>query len=260
VPAGEDHLVVQAIREGLDYVGASQVGLRLACANRIPHGRGLGSSAAAIVAGLLVARGLVADPGALDDTTVLELATAMEGHPDNAAPALLGGATVAWADGPVRATRVPVHPDVLPVAIVPPYQVPTRRARAVLPRQVSHADAAFQAGRAALLVAALGQQPDLLFPATEDRLHQEYRRAVMPESLALIGALRRRGVAAVVSGAGPSVLALARRTGGVADEGPTTDADAAISAAFGGAMAGWRVLPLPIDLTGAVAQRGVFTP
>jgi len=254
VPEGEDHLVVRAIREGLDHAGASQVGLHLTCTNAIPHGRGLGSSAAAVVAGLLVARGLVAEPESLDDAALLALATAMEGHPDNAAPALLGGVTVAWTDDAVHAARLPVHPDVLPVAIVPPHQLSTRRARGVLPAQVPHADAAFEAGRAALLVEALGRRPDLLFPATEDRLHQEYRRAVMPESLALVGALRARGVAAVVSGAGPTVLALARRTSGL--EGlPTTDADAAIAAAFGGVMAGWRVLPLPVDGDGAVVER-----
>ncbi len=255
VPEGEDHLVVRAIREGLDHAGASQVGLHLTCTNAIPHGRGLGSSAAAVVAGLLVARGLVAEPEALDDAALLALATTMEGHPDNAAPALLGGVTVAWTDDAVRAARLPVHPDVLPVAIVPPHQLSTRRARGVLPAQVPHADAAFEAGRAALLVEALGRRPDLLFPATEDRLHQEYRRAVMPESLALVGALRARGVAAVVSGAGPTVLALARRTSD--PEGlPATDADAAIAAAFGGVMAGWRVLPLPVDGDGAVVERG----
>jgi homoserine kinase len=255
VPTDDEHLVVRAIREGLDHAGASQVGLSLTCTNAIPHGRGLGSSAAAVVAGLLVARALVAEPEALDDDTVLALATAMEGHPDNAAPALLGGVTVAWTDDAVHAVRLPVHPDVLPVAIVPPHQLSTRRARGVLPPQVPHADAAFQAGRAALLVEALCRRPDLLFPATEDRLHQEYRRSVMPQSLALVGALRARGVAAVVSGAGPTVLALARRTAG--PEGlPSTDADAAIAAAFGGVMAGWRVLPLPIDVDGAVVERG----
>ena len=156
VPTDEEHLVVRAIREGLDHAGASQVGLRLECTNKIPHGRGLGSSAGAVVAGLLIARALVAEPEALDDDTVLALASAMEGHPDNAAPALLGGVTVAWTSEEVRAVRIPVHPDVLPVAIVPPHQLSTHRARSVLPAQVPHGDAAFQAGRAALLVEDLG--------------------------------------------------------------------------------------------------------
>lgn len=254
VPDDEQHLVVRAVRLALDHVGASQVGLHLVCHNRIPHGRGLGSSAAAVVAGILAARSLISDPEALDDDTCLGLATQMEGHPDNAAPALLGGATVAWSDDSgVRAARLHVHPDVLPVAVVPPQHLSTRTARSVLPAQVPHGDAAFEAGRAALLVEALGRRPDLLLPATEDRLHQQYRRAVMPDSLALVGALRRQGIAAVVSGAGPTVLVLARRT---ADGG--TDADAAVAAAFGGVMAGWRVLPLPVDPRGAVAERSLL--
>jgi len=260
VPRDEGHLVVQALRAGLDHVGASQVGLRLVCHNRIPHGRGLGSSAAAVVAGLLAARALIAEPAALDDETVLRLATAMEGHPDNAAPAVLGGATIAWSDeAGAHAVRIPVHADLAPVAIVPPHTLSTRTARGVLPAQVPHVDAAFTAGRAALLVEALGRRLDLLLPATEDRLHQEYRRAVMPASLALVGALRRAGVAAVVSGAGPTVLALARRTGPRAaspdDAAFGTDADEAVAAAFGGVMAGWIVLPLAVAEHGAAVER-----
>lgn len=251
VPDGEHHLVVRAVRLALDHVGASQVGLHLVCRNRIPHGRGLGSSAAAVVAGILAARALIAEPRALDDDVCLALATRMEGHPDNAAPALLGGATVAWTeDAGVRAVRLPVHQGVVPIAVVPPQHLSTRTARSVLPAQVPHTDAAFEAGRAALLVEALGRRPDLLLPATEDRLHQEYRRGVMPDSLALVAALRRQGVAAVVSGAGPTVLVLARRA-----HGGGTDADAAIAAAFGGVMGGWQVLPLPVDTVGAVAER-----
>ena len=257
VPDDESHLVVRALRTALDHVGAPQSGLHLVCHNRVPHGRGLGSSAAAVVAGILAARGLV-EPGALDDDVALALATGLEGHPDNAAPALLGGLTVAWTDeaheprhdvvGPVRAVRLAVHPDVAPVAIVPPGHLSTHAARGVLPAQVPHVDAAWQAGRSALLVEALGRRPDLLLAATGDRLHQEYRREVMPASLALVDALRAQGVAAVVSGAGPTVLVLARRLPG-AQGG--TDADAAVAEAFGGIMAGWRVLPLPVDAAGA---------
>jgi homoserine kinase len=261
VPSGEDHLVVRALRHALDHVGAPQTGLHLTCRNRIPHGRGLGSSAGAVVAGLLAARALVAEPESLDDDVVLRLATELEGHPDNAAPALLGGATVAWSDGtgedaPVHAVRLAVHPDVAPVAVVPGTRLATAHARGVLPDQVPHRDAAFQAGRSALLVEALGRRPDLLLPATEDRLHQGYRRPVMAESMALVDALRARGVAAVVSGAGPTVLALARTAGEIGDRatGPT-DADAALQQVFGGAMGGWRIVRLGIDTTGAVAKR-----
>ncbi|MCC2334503.1 homoserine kinase [Cellulomonas wangsupingiae] len=253
VPDDETHLVVRALRAALDHVGAPQTGLHLVCRNRVPHGRGLGSSAAAVVGGILAARGLV-EPGALDDDVALALATQFEGHPDNAAPALLGGLTVAWSDdatgdvAPVRAARLEVHRDLAPVAVVPPGHLSTHAARGVLPARVPHADAAWQAGRAALLVEALGRRPDLLLPATQDRLHQGYRREVMPASLALVDALRAQGVAAVVSGAGPTVLVLARRAPGSQDG---TDADAAVADAFGGVMAGWRVLRLPVDATGA---------
>lgn len=262
VPDDERHLVVQALRTALDHVGAPQTGLHLTCRNAIPHGRGLGSSAAAVVAGIVAARALVADADALDDDTALALATAMEGHPDNAAPALLGGATVAWSDtgtGAVQAARIAVHGDVVPVAVVPGTHLSTKAARGVLPATVPHADAAFQAGRAALLVEALGRRPDLLLPATEDRLHQQQRRAVMRDSLALVDVLRGAGVAAVVSGAGPTVLALARRTGKTTGpdgvEEVRTDADDALAAAFGGVMGGWRILPLAVDTEGARAQR-----
>src|SRR5690606_9939339 len=170
-------------------------------------------------------------------------------HPDNAAPAILGGATIAWTqdDGP-RATRIDVDAAVVPVAIVPPVQLSTKTARGVLPAQVPHSDAAFAAGRAALLVEALGRRPELLFAATEDRLHQAYRGAVMPDSLALVTALRARGVAAVVSGAGPTVLALARKVPG------GTDADGVIAEVFGPTMGGWRVHTLGVADQGATVE------
>jgi homoserine kinase len=221
----------------------------------------MGSSAAAVVAGLLAARGLVADPGALDDDVVLRLATAIEGHPDNAAPAIRGGATVAWCepDG-ARAVVIGTHADLAPVVLVPGSRLATSTARGLLPATVPHADAAFGAGRAALLVHALGHRPDLLHAATEDRLHQRYRAPAMRESVALVDALRARGVAAVVSGAGPTVLVLARRTG----DG-TTDADDAVRDAVGatvgapaGATAGdaaWSVLTPGIDRRGATVER-----
>lgn len=251
VPDDERHLVVQALRTALDHVGAPQSGVHLVCHNRIPHGRGLGSSAAAVVAGIAAARGLVSEPEALSDDVALALATQMEGHPDNAAPAIHGGATVAWSTAAgVGVAPLAVHPDVAPVAIVPANRLSTSSARGVLPSTVPHADAAFQAGRAALLVEALGRRPDLLLDATADRLHQEYRRRVMPHSLALVDALRAAGVAAVVSGAGPTVLALARRTA------HGTDADAAIATAFGPTLGGWRVLPLPVDTEGVRVTPG----
>ncbi len=211
VPTGEDHLVVQALRRGLDHAGAPQVGIRLRARNRIPHGRGLGSSAAATVAGLLLARGLIADPQALDDATVLQLACEFEGHPDNAAPALLGGATLAWmnAEGEAKAAALRVDAAVLhPVVLLPSTTLSTEHARSLLPATVPHADAAFTAARCGLLVHALAGKAGLLMEATEDRLHQEQRAAAMPQSVELVRVLRQEGHPAVISGAGPSVLVL----------------------------------------------------
>lgn len=210
VPTDDDHLVVRALRAGLDAAGAPQTGVELTCLNRIPHGRGLGSSAAAVVAGLVAARGLISEPEALDDATVLRLATEFEGHPDNAAPAVLGGATVAWIeDGVPSAARLTVGEHVSPTLIVPPGELLTSQARALLPAQVPHRDAAFNASRSALLVLALAGRPDLLLAATADRLHQGQRAEAMPRTLEVVATLRELGLPAVVSGAGPSVLVLA---------------------------------------------------
>lgn len=212
VPGDERHLVVKTIRRALDHVGAPQVGLHLIAKNIIPHGRGMGSSAAAVVAGLMAARGLINEPDALNDDVLLNLATQLEGHPDNAAPAILGGATVAWMNNHEQpfAARLAVHSDIEPTVIVPTVRLSTHRARGVLPIAVPHGNASFNAGRAALLVHALGHNPDLLFDATEDKLHQEYRAPVMPQTWAVVTGLRERGYAATVSGAGPTVLVLDR--------------------------------------------------
>jgi homoserine kinase len=210
VTLGERHLVVKAMRAAFKLLGGQPRGLSMRCANRIPQGRGLGSSAAAVTAGVVAARDLVVGGHErLDDVAVLRLVAGLEGHPDNAAACLLGGYTVAWqeADG-VHALAMPVAPTVLPVAFVPTTQVPTSKARRLLPDQVPFGDAALVAGRAALLTAALTARPDLLLAATEDRLHQPYRASAMPRSAALVATLRGRGIAAVVSGAGPTVLAL----------------------------------------------------
>jgi len=218
--AGEDHLVVRAMRAAFDVTGGQPPGIGLRCMNRIPHGRGLGSSAAAIVAGILAARAL-ADPGPdgagqLPDGALLGLAAEMEGHPDNVAACLAGGLTIAWtADGQPRMVRLEPLASVKPVICIAPDPVRTEMARRLLPDLVPHRDAAANAGRSALLVAALTQPPagppegaDALLAATQDWLHQDYRAAAMPETAELVGRLRKAGIPAVVSGAGPSVLAL----------------------------------------------------
>lgn len=240
LPEGDAHLVVTSMRAAFDVLGAQPPGLALECVNRIPQARGLGSSSAAIVAGVLLARALVADGATrLDDAAALRLASEIEGHPDNVAPCLLGGFTVAWTEpAGARAVSLAVADAVRPTVFVPGERGLTAVARAALPATVPHADAALNAGRAALLVHALTAQPALLLPATVDRLHQDYRAEGMPATAALVAALRGAGVAAVVSGAGPTVLALSGVPAGF-DAG--TD---------------WRRWELPIDVSGARVNRG----
>ncbi len=248
VATGDSHLVVRTLRAALELVGAPHTGLHLTCINEIPHGRGMGSSAGAVVAGILAARALIADPSALSDEAVLELATKFEGHPDNAAPAIFGGATVAWAEqGAAHAARLDLHPDIEPWLLVPNFQLATKAARGVLPAAVPHADAAFNAGRAALLTHALTQQPDLLFAATEDRLHQDYRAQVLVASSELMRELRAQGLAAVISGAGPTIMVLGRASHGDVTRGVLNDLLSGNSA--------WRAIMPGVDLDGAYAQR-----
>lgn len=203
------NLVVKTIREAFDRMGGQPHGLEVLCANRIPHGRGLGSSAAAIVAGITAARALVLEP--FDAAAALQLATELEGHPDNVAACILGGFTVAWkdADGTTHAAGLPVDAVIRPVVFVPSAQQSTHRARGLIPDTIPHADAAANSARAQLLTAALNGRAELLMAATEDRLHQPYRLPAQPSSAALLGKLRGTGIAAVLSGSGPSVLVLA---------------------------------------------------
>ena len=222
VPLDESHLVVRSIRAGLEALGASVAGFTLRCENRIPHGRGLGSSSAAIVGGLAVAYGLAGVP--VDRDRLLVLANEIEGHPDNVAAAALGGFTIAWTEGEAgRAIRLDPADGLAAVAYVPDNRVLTKEARGLLPSVVPHSDAAANSGKAALLVAALTGRPELLLTATEDRLHQEYREPAMPESLALVHKLRGSGLAAIVSGAGPTVVVLGDGASGVGGFPPPPD-------------------------------------
>ena len=239
LPRSRRNLLLSTLHTAFDRLGGQPPGLEVVCANRIPQARGLGSSSGAIVAGVLAARALVEDGEArLDDDAVLRLADEIEGHPDNVAACLRGGFTLTWSDAAgVHAVRRDAHPDLLPVVLVPSLRSSTREVRGLLPPAVPHADAAGNAARAALLALALTGDPDLLLPATADRLHQQYRAPAMPRTAALVEALRAEGVPAVVSGAGPTVLALCtRRT-----------ADRVVAAA----PAGWTPQALPVDPTGA---------
>jgi homoserine kinase len=242
VALDESHLVVRALRAGLDSLGVSVPGFVLKCANRVPHGRGLGSSSAAIVGGIAAAYGLAGVE--LDREHVVALANELEGHPDNVAAAALGGFTTAWVDGGVgRAVRSEPVDGLRATVYVPEVKVLTKQARGLLPDVVPHADAAANAGRAALLVTAITSRPGLLMTATEDRLHQEYREPVMPETLALVHKLRGSGLAAVVSGAGPTVLVLDALSG---KEIPAPPA----------APDGWTRLDLAIDPAGVQVWSG----
>lgn len=246
VPRDERHLIVRAIDATYGRLGFPLPGmLRLECRNRIPHARGLGSSAAAIVAGVLAARALIPEgERRLPDPEALRLAARLEGHPDNVAACLFGGLTIAWGGEHAAAVRLePADLDL--VAFVPERSLSTEAARGVLPERVPHADAAANAGRAGLLVGALtGALTEVAGPAwleaTDDLLHQPYRSSVMPESSRLVGRLRALGVPAVISGAGPTVLAFGKVNDLVAD-----DPDA---------PRGFRSFPLGIDRAGTTVQ------
>ncbi|MGX7824670.1 homoserine kinase [Actinokineospora sp. 24-640] len=233
VPADERHLVLRAFRAASARLGVDVGPVELTCVNTIPHARGLGSSAAAIVAGVAAAHGIA---GRALDEDALHLAAEFEGHADNVAASLLGGLVIAWCDaGRFRAASLEPHPDLRVVAIVPSERSDTHVTRGLLPATVPHADAAFTASRAALAVHALTAAPELLLAATDDRLHQDYRESAYPATLRLVRALRDQGVPAVVSGAGPTVLAL----GDVPD---------------GLDLRGFSAWPLPVDRAGVVVE------
>jgi homoserine kinase len=219
VPRDRSHLVVRAMNAAFDLLGERPSGLHLTCDNVIPHARGLGSSSAAIVGGIVLARALV-DGGdeRLGDPAAFQLASDLEGHPDNVAAAMFGGFTIAWLDGAVASVqRLDVTARV--TVLVPPEPVSTEAARGLLPESVPHRDAAANAARVALLVASLTGDPTHLLAATEDFLHQSYRAPAMPASYELVQGLRSADVPAVISGAGPSVLAFGRGLDGVVPPG-----------------------------------------
>jgi homoserine kinase len=212
---GSGHLVVRSVQCGLQAAAVSAPGLKVRCRNAIPHSRGLGSSAAAVVGGLAAVNGLVAQAGStpLSQSELIQLSSEFEGHPDNAAASVLGGAVVSWTDRsahPPGFSAVPlrIHPDIHLFPAIPEQRSSTAEARVLLPAQVSHDDARFNVSRAALLVVALTERPDLLMAATEDVLHQPQRAAAMPASAEYLRVLRRYNLAAVLSGAGPAVIAL----------------------------------------------------
>lgn len=251
LPRDASHLVVRAITEALHRLGFRHDGLRITADNVNPHGRGLGSSASAVVAAVSAANALVPEAARRGKDWILQLTSEMEGHPDNVAPAIFGGLALSWQDSDrYSSTCATVAESVIPVVAVPDFELSTEAARALLPASVGHHAAAMNTGRAALLIHALTTKPEFLFPGTEDYLHQSYRAQAMRPSAELIAALRREGYAAVVSGAGPTVLVLANGE---------AEADAVVS--FIGAHTirntpevGWRVMKLAVDVEGAKVE------
>jgi homoserine kinase len=242
VPTDASNLVVQSIAHTFKKFGQTVPGLRLKAHNIIPHGRGMGSSGAAVVSGIVAAKGLLQGVVEITDKDLLDLATELEGHPDNVAPALFGGLTVAWEDeqGPHH-KKLFVHRGVSFLELVPNFKMSTALARSLQPESVPHNDAVFNVSRSALLIASLTQSPEFLMAATEDKLHQDYRAAAMPETHTLVQLMREHGHAAVVSGAGPSVLVLAT--------GPAQRLEAAAIAAKHYPQ--WKALLLAVDFKGA---------
>jgi homoserine kinase len=200
---------------GLADLGVRAPGLWLGSRNTIPHGRGLGSSSAAIVAGLVAAAGLAGI--AVQPEWLLGHANAIEGHPDNVAAAIYGGFVLAYEGRTgVTVAQGTVHSSVAAAVLIPETSLATEAARGLLPTSVPHVDAVANSGRAALLVHAMASEPELLYDATCDWLHQGYREVAMPRSFELMKSLRGQGFAALISGAGPSVLVLGARSGLVA--------------------------------------------
>ena len=221
LPRNEKNLVIKSMYKGFEFLGGKPRGIALRALNVIPHSRGLGSSASAIVGGLSLARALVLGGSErMSDDDMLNLASAIEGHPDNVAAAIFGAATVAWREvqhgqDVALSVQLEVDPRISVMAFVPSTSVATSKARKMLPELIAHSDAVRNLANTALLVHALQHRPDLLHTATADFLHQSYRAEAMPTSFALLTKLRKAGVAAFISGAGPTVLVL--HTGGSAE-------------------------------------------
>ncbi|MEX2222549.1 MAG: homoserine kinase [Candidatus Rokuibacteriota bacterium] len=245
---GAKNVVARGVALGFEAAGRPFRGGRLRCLNRIPLGRGLGSSAAAWVGGLLAANAVLGEP--LDREALVTAAARAEGHPDNVAAAVLGGLTVSCADGArVAAVSLPVPPDIAWVVLLPDTESSTQEARAVLPESVSRADAVFNVQRVSLLLAAFGTgRADLLGVAMQDRLHQPHRQRLFPWMEAVAGAGRRAGaLGCVLSGAGPAMLAAVHGSG--------DEVARAMEQALRGAGIEGRALSLPVDGAGATWER-----
>ena len=268
LPRDETHLVVSTFRRACATFGLDYLGFTLEATNHIPHARGMGSSAEAIVAGIAAAAAF-AHGDELNRAAVFDMAAHFEGHPDNVAPAVFGGLTVSWdfempegvgsvpvaggepLHGGFHTVNYPVDSAVTAAVFVPDYELSTQKAREALPAEVPYRDAVYHVSRVGLLPAAMhplkGVEPNaLLYVATQDRLHQRYRAPLMQPSADLIALFRSHGYAAAVSGAGPCVLVLH-----YGDAREAIDQLASPQLASGH----WKVLHLPIDTEGVTVER-----
>ncbi|SJZ53949.1 homoserine kinase [Selenihalanaerobacter shriftii] len=209
LPTDENNLAYQAMDYLFSRTDYSPAGLEINLINQIPLSRGLGSSATVIVGGLVLANCLAGEPFSTDE--LLNFATKIEGHPDNVAPALLGGVVISvmTEDGEIIYKRLDV-PKLSTVVGIPDFKLSTTEAREVLPAQVIFEDAVFNSSRVALLIASLmSKDYDLLATCFEDRLHQSYRQDLVPGMDSVIKYTKEAGALAVaLSGAGPSIIAL----------------------------------------------------
>lgn len=252
LPEDASHLVVSLIEQILSSQGYRLPDLQVAAQNSIPHSRGLGSSAAAAATAVVTASHLL--PEGLSEDEQLQIGARIEGHPDNYVPALRGGLALSWQTGPAEAPRfrtAPLgpHADLRLVLAVPDLEQSTHVARTLLPARIPHADAAHNSARSGLLVHALTTDPTLLLEATEDRLHQEYRRSAFPASMRLVDALRAEGHPAVISGAGPSVLVLA-----AGDQAAVASCELVASRSSGAGEAAFTPKILPLSPAGATVE------
>lgn len=255
LPRDGSHLVVKTMDLAWERLGYQRGGLRVRAENVLPHGRGLGSSASAIVAAIMAANALVAAEDQQDQAWVLQLASELEGHPDNVAPAIFGAVAISWQEGEDFATaKVTPSEMVVPVVAIPNVELKTERARGMLPATVPHAHAAANSGRAALLMHALAAAPELLLAGTRDYLHQDYRAAAMPGSAAMVSMLRAKGYAAFISGAGPTVMVLANGQDQAGEVMACITESATICQNDTEPGVSWRVLRLQVDLEGAKVE------
>lgn len=222
LPTDHHHATVRAMRHLAELSGAQLPAVHLACHNDILPGSGLGSSAAAVCAGLLAGNALLPEHAQRDVAELVHVAATLEGHPDNVAPCLLGGLTVSWKDsqGHYRAVKGSYSQDLRVIVGLPHYQGKTAQSRSLLPTTIPLGDAVANIGRTALLMHALQHDVSLLHEATQDMVHQQYRGSQIGPTLEVVGTLRAAGFAAAVSGAGPAFIVFGDDTLTAADVRP----------------------------------------